>query len=388
MEKKKNAKIFLVDQQKKLKPMRETEDLTENDLQTFLANYPDLLPGDQINPEAPRRWLLVAREIGVPDKEDGSGRWSADHLFLDQDGIPTFVECKRSTNTQIRREIVAQLLEYAANGTQYWPIDRLRQVATETAKEKYSSLDEAMSNLLEIIEIDEDGQSNANDVRQSKIENYWKLVEDNLKAGRVRLLFVADQIPGELRRLVEFLNEKMDGIEVLAVEVKRFSGDSDQTVLVPRVIGVTETTRGKSEPKDKKPVLTRETFLASSPIEAKDFFNQVLDKAEKKGHIIEWGTAFFWVRVILKSGKIATFAYCTPGDRGFPIQFQFYFAQLRLDKKEALKLREDLMAFKVFKESSSGKTLKAYLNDAETLPKLSAVYDFILEKIDEIKEKY
>jgi len=37
-----------------------------------------------------------------------------DHLLLDQDGIPTFVECKRASDTRIRREVVAQMLDYAA----------------------------------------------------------------------------------------------------------------------------------------------------------------------------------------------------------------------------------------------------------------------------------
>ena len=39
------------------------------------------------------------------------------------------VECKRASDTRTRREVVAQMLDYAANGTQYWPIDRLRQAA-------------------------------------------------------------------------------------------------------------------------------------------------------------------------------------------------------------------------------------------------------------------
>jgi hypothetical protein len=29
---------------------------------------------------------------------DGGGRWSVDHLFLDQDAVPTIVEVKRSTD--------------------------------------------------------------------------------------------------------------------------------------------------------------------------------------------------------------------------------------------------------------------------------------------------
>ena len=49
-----------------------------------------------------------------------------DHLFLDQDSIPTIVEVKRSTDTRIRREVVGQLLDYAANAVVYWPVERLQ----------------------------------------------------------------------------------------------------------------------------------------------------------------------------------------------------------------------------------------------------------------------
>ena len=55
-------------------------------------------------------------------------------------------------------------------------------------------------------------------------------------------MFVADDIPKELRRLVEFLNEKMTNIEVIAVEVKQFLGDGLRAV-VPRAIGLTEKSR-------------------------------------------------------------------------------------------------------------------------------------------------
>jgi hypothetical protein len=38
---------------------------------------------------------------------------------------------------------------------------------------------------------------------------FWRQVDANLRAGRVRMVFVADRIPPELRRIVEFLNEQM-----------------------------------------------------------------------------------------------------------------------------------------------------------------------------------
>jgi hypothetical protein len=59
-------------------------------------------------PRDPRKWVLLDREAGLPDDEDAAGRWSVDHVFVDQDAIPTLVEVKRSSDTRIRREVVVQ----------------------------------------------------------------------------------------------------------------------------------------------------------------------------------------------------------------------------------------------------------------------------------------
>src|SRR4051794_11961433 len=99
---------------------------TEDVLQRLLADYPSLLAGEQVNATDPRRWLLITREAALPSEEGGGGRWSVDHLFLDQDGIPTIVEVKRSSDTRIRREVIGQMLEYAANAVVYWPVESLR----------------------------------------------------------------------------------------------------------------------------------------------------------------------------------------------------------------------------------------------------------------------
>ena len=101
--------IFLIKDNDELVRMDEAQHETEALFQKLLANYPDLLAGDQMNPDSPRKWLLIAREFGVPGEDGGSDHWSLDHLFLDQDGIPTLVEVKRSTDSRIRREVVGQL---------------------------------------------------------------------------------------------------------------------------------------------------------------------------------------------------------------------------------------------------------------------------------------
>jgi hypothetical protein len=87
--------------------MRQTPYDSEALLQRLLADYPNLLAGEHIDPDEPRRLLLITREMPVSG-DGGSDRGSLDHLCLDQDAVPTLAEVKRSENTQIRREETAQ----------------------------------------------------------------------------------------------------------------------------------------------------------------------------------------------------------------------------------------------------------------------------------------
>ncbi len=208
--------------------MTEQHYLSEAVLQEFLASNPGLLDGD--NDASDRRWLLVNREVPVPDREEtDSGRWSVDHLFLDQDGVPTLVEVKQSTNTQIRREIVGQLIEYGANAAVNWSIESIRGAfySRERADGAATAEDELDQFLL--------GED---------IESFWEQVKTNLAAEKLRLVFVADEFPRETVRIVEFLNGQMSPAEVLAVEVRQFvEVDGDRRTLVPRMVGQTEVAR-------------------------------------------------------------------------------------------------------------------------------------------------
>jgi hypothetical protein len=197
---------------------------SEDLLQALLARHPELLAGRQMDPAAPRRWLLVTREAGVPDRHRGGTRWSVDHLFLDQDGIPTLIEVKRSSDTRVRREVVGQMLDYAANCVVYWPV--------ETLQERFRAQCQQVSLDPEAVLAEFLGAGEPADV-------FWGRVKANLQAGHIRMVFVADEIPAELRRIVEFLNVQMHSAEVLAVEIRQYMGEGVRT-LVPRVIGRTE----------------------------------------------------------------------------------------------------------------------------------------------------
>ncbi|HAT50426.1 MAG TPA: hypothetical protein DCS88_08830 [Alphaproteobacteria bacterium] len=256
----------------------ENEDL----LQTLVERHPELLAGDQMNPASPRRWLLISREMAVPDETDGSARWSIDHLFVDQDAIPTLVEVKRSSDTRIRREVVGQMLDYAANGVVYWPAKMMRSQFDGVCRSRNEEPGEVLSHFL--------GQDGNGDQ-----DAFWEAVDSNLRSGRIRLVFLADQIPTELQRVVEFLNEHMSRVDVIAVELKQFVGQGIQT-LVPRLIGQTAAAKQKQEQAiRRKQILDKDTFLATLADgvdkETTDTARRVVDWMQQNTDALTFGTS-------------------------------------------------------------------------------------------------
>src|ERR1700730_4357408 len=174
--------VFVLTDQHQLVPMKSAQFVTEDEFQNLLVNFPELLSGDTAERYIPRRWLLLNREQPVPAEDGGAGRWSIDHLFVDQDGIPTFVEVKRQTDTRLRREVIGQMLDYAANAVLHWSSDRLRDQFETACAVKATDPTVALVDLIGV---------------GGDAEELWEKVKTNLQAGKVRLLFVADRIPPE-----------------------------------------------------------------------------------------------------------------------------------------------------------------------------------------------
>jgi hypothetical protein len=94
------------------------------------------------------------------------------------------------------------------------PADRLQAFATATC----GGAEILAARLRKLLDL-EDGPE-----AMAEVENYWRRVDSNLRSAELRLLFVADELPRELRRIIEFLNEHMPRIEGLGVEVREFAG--------------------------------------------------------------------------------------------------------------------------------------------------------------------
>jgi len=193
----------------------------EGALQRFFEQYPQIIPGRQIDPNTddPPRFILLRREMPI-------GNWSLDHLFVDQRGVLTLVETKLFENPEARREVIGQIIEYAANAAQVWAGGQARQKASEYWAKLGKSLDD---NVREAFGQDFD------------VDAFWDVVEDNLKEGRIRLIISSDELRSEVRRMIEYLNQEMENAEVLGLELKAY-GKQDSVVLVPRLIGQTQAT--------------------------------------------------------------------------------------------------------------------------------------------------
>jgi hypothetical protein len=217
--------IFLIEAGGGLVEMHADDYELERGFQELLAEYPDLLPGDQIDKDLPRKWVLVAREQLVRVQGDPlSPLWRVDHVFVDQEGIPTLVEVKRGKNPELRREVIGQMLDYAANANSYWSADVLETSFQSRCIDEGKEPTEVLRGVF-----GDDCDYDA----------FWATVNRNLKDRRIRLLFVSESVPMELQRVVEFLNEEMKSVEVLAIEIKRYSNAGGSRAFVARVIGQT-----------------------------------------------------------------------------------------------------------------------------------------------------
>lgn len=171
--------------------------LGEFDLQAMLLAQPSLIDG------------ISSDAIAV--REFATGIGPADLVVVDTTGALTVIECKLATNSDIRREIVGQVLDYAS---------RLAETSPAAFADRWSARGGPSLDLFF-------------DQRPGARERF----EGDLNAGVFTLVLAVDRISVDLRRIVRYLNERTTaGMRLLAVELNRLTfGDTE--VLVPTAYG-------------------------------------------------------------------------------------------------------------------------------------------------------
>ena len=192
--------------------------------------------------------------------------------------VPTIVETKVN-NPEIRRKIIGQGYGYLTSLSLELTGKQIVDAARRYWKNQYSS---EIQKRLDIKDLNP------------------KEIERNLKKPRFRLIFVADFIPRELRKFVEFINNASRGIDVYAVQLEQFLLD-DKKIISVNTWGPTE-----SVIHDKSisfGLLSREEFINKinssqelTPAEKGTFIqrvNEILNIAEERHFSIGWGTKTF-----------------------------------------------------------------------------------------------
>lgn len=321
----------------------------ESALQQLLAEHPDLIDGSAISPDdEPRRWLVVGREIGIGETPEEGNRWALDLLLLDQDAVPTLIEVKLAQNKEARRQVVAQMLDYAAHCVN-WTGDYLEQKFNEYHGNRAKQI------LQDFLAKDDESDS------------FWQRTGENLADRNLRLLFAADRIPDTLVRIVKFLNAQMrDNIEVIALEIPRFQGNSSET-FVPKVIGQLQTVSNRRPRRER---LTRQTFLEQfDDFKVREATERLFKVADRKGVSFSWGPSGVSIRVLspLWQTPVTVAWLFAPGKPGWMRTRDFSFGNATLDRDDIPDRLRTTMALWAgqfeddkFAQNVSGKGVAAY----------------------------
>jgi hypothetical protein len=227
--------------------MREVPYEAEVVLQDLLEQHPEVLASEDAG-DAPASWVLVRREAAVALGDTEPLRGMLDHLFLDREGVPTIVEVKLGRDTRIRREVVGQMLDYAANAGAHWNEKTLSAWFEDSCSRQGTDPEDVLRAAFPGLD---------------DIDDYWETVRTNLAAHKLRLVFVADLVPPPLRRIVEYLNRQMTETEVLAIEVTQYADEAgEHQMIVPRIVGQTEAARA-AKSRSKAPRWNRASLLAT-----------------------------------------------------------------------------------------------------------------------------
>lgn len=243
----------------------------EEKLQNLIEKHPSLIPSSEI--VSSPSFVILKREAGV-----SSG--SIDLLLIDQYMVPTILETKVA-NPETRRKIVAQGLDYAASLT----TEITGEVINDWANNYWGKkLQDTLRETLGIDRLD------------------TRLINQNLERTRIRLIFAADVVPIELKRMVEFLNKSSRELEAYALEVRLFPTTAGDIFTVS-IFG--PTIREKSQKLTTRRQIDKDGLLLLAKEKNEKLalrIERLIDTAQENGFLLTWGTKVSQLRVDVPNG--------------------------------------------------------------------------------------
>jgi Asp-tRNA(Asn)/Glu-tRNA(Gln) amidotransferase C subunit len=255
----------------------------ETQLQEALKLNPEVIPVSDLDLA---EVVVVGRETVVPVG-------AIDLLLVDADGRVIIVETKLSSNPDLRRQVVAQVLDYGASlwrmaptlkqfedlVLQYWHSDTCQDERVKNAETLRQGIDPIF------------GEIRGQDWDYDAFET---ALSENVSSGQHVLLVVASGLTDRLSRdLLQYVNLCLN-LPLYAVEIDVFETEGRQ-LIVPRGVKYSGPTRDDAA----KPPTTPEAFLTACTPDAEGFFREMLNEAAAQGMTVYWGKLGFSVRMPL-----------------------------------------------------------------------------------------
>jgi hypothetical protein len=217
----------------------------EAHLQALLVADPSRVPG-------------VTREASAVAELSTSGG-PIDVSIIDSDGGITVVECKLASNSERRRMVIGQVIDYAA--ALWMDGDEALLLAWQAR---------GGSDLSEVLTADA-----------------FAGLKRNIAEARINLCLAVDSIDDDLRRLVEYLNRvTVEHVRVTALQLG-YARHGDLEILIPLTFGG-EIAAAKTRASEGQSRWSRETFLEALASEsdrrlAEEYFERLEAVGERRG---------------------------------------------------------------------------------------------------------
>jgi hypothetical protein len=187
-------------------------------LQTLIYRFPQLLPVAEIEP-AFGSLVSVCMELPTPVG-------SVDNLYITENGNLAIAECKLWKNPQARREVVAQIIDYAHSMAK-WSYEDLESATRSGIRPDDERVSVGLFSLV----------SDESDMDE---RDFVDALSRNLRLGRVLLLLVGDGIREGVETLAEYL-QMHAGFHFAfgIVEINVFSFPPHGFLVQPRILART-----------------------------------------------------------------------------------------------------------------------------------------------------
>lgn len=339
----------------------------ETELQHILVEEPSLISIEEVR-ESSGVLITAVQEFPL---DTGF----IDILGFTANGDIAIIECKLATNLEIKRQVIGQVLDYAA---QLWGLD-------------YETLDEKVllrksKNLVELV------RESVQDPSWDE-EEFRSNVQTALETGNFILIIVVDEIKDELSRIIRFVNNAGNlSFSFAALEMQRYSHKQAE-MLIPHVFGTVppKKSRVNRSQKNKWDETTFFSELTNKNSKCIDPAKKILDWAMLHNKItrVWWGEGTVlgsFVPIIDIGGKShQLFAVYTSGV--LETYFAFYKYKAPFDsiekRKDLLNRLNQINGVKLPEEGIEKRPSipLSIFNNPEALHELLNTFEWVIEEI-------